>query len=68
MFVRFVRQELVMLNGLLVTGCVSGPGQPCGGDSGPRLFPSVGEEEEANRNMDGGLLCTVVWSMPGFAP
>lgn len=52
-----------MLNGLHV----SGPGQPCGSDAGPGLFPAVGEEEEAYRNMDGGLLCTVVWPMPGFA-
>lgn len=67
MFVQFVKQEIDMSNKLLVV-CFSGPGQPCGSDAGPRLVPAAGEEEEAYRNMDGGLLRTVVRPLPGFAP
>lgn len=62
---RFFRLVLIQL---IVAGCVSGPGQPCCSDAGPRHFPAAGEEEEAYRNVDGGLLRTVVWPMPGFAP
>lgn len=51
----------------LLHGCVSGPGQPCCGDTGPGHFPAVGEEKKAYRNMDGGLLRAMVWPMPGFA-
>lgn len=65
----FCSTERRIINGSVTSvRFVSGPGEPCRGHPGPGLLPAAGEEKEANPDVDGGLLCPVVRTVPGAAP